>query len=356
MKGKSTKTAEVKTQTTPAQEPVKVVTHTEWKRRRHDSGDGYVGAIVLIAIGILFLLNNFGLLPWAIWGTLWRFWPVFIIFWGIETIFGKSWLGKLISGTLALIIVSGVAGFAVLVTNQTIRDAVNSKFPGINIDSLQKLNSKVEEKTFTLSKTDFPNMEKMEATIEIPSGNYSVTDVVEGSLLAVKSKYDTNRYTPTLKGDMSGSDLKAIYTMNSKPGLDFDAALLQNDVTLGNPGVRTDLKLNQSSGTGKITLKSINMGFLQAHLSSGNMDINLAKGAIPVRDSTISISSGNFGLYAPADVGLKVNYTISSGNFKINGIMFSGNGTYYTEGYDSTDTKMVVDVHISSGNVTIVNQ
>jgi hypothetical protein len=49
-----------------------------------------LGPLILITAGILLLLNQAGRLPWTIWGTLWRFWPVIIILIGIEILVGVS--------------------------------------------------------------------------------------------------------------------------------------------------------------------------------------------------------------------------------------------------------------------------
>lgn len=62
----------------------------------------HFGGIILIFLGLLFLLNNFGIVPWSVWSVLWRAWPVFLIFIGLEAIFGKTRKG---SGLLALILI-----------------------------------------------------------------------------------------------------------------------------------------------------------------------------------------------------------------------------------------------------------
>lgn len=61
-------------------------------------------AVFLITLGVLLLLNNFGFLPWNIWQNLVPFWPVFIIFAGIDTVFGKSRLGRFLSALINSII------------------------------------------------------------------------------------------------------------------------------------------------------------------------------------------------------------------------------------------------------------
>ncbi|HEY9204495.1 MAG TPA: pentapeptide repeat-containing protein [Candidatus Methanoperedens sp.] len=45
---------------------------------------GFVGPLILLTIGFILLFNNLGIIPWDIWKTLWRFWPVILILIGIE--------------------------------------------------------------------------------------------------------------------------------------------------------------------------------------------------------------------------------------------------------------------------------
>lgn len=72
-------------------------------------------AVFLITIGFLLLLNNFNYLSWGIWQNLIMYWPVLIIFAGIDVILGKSVLGKILSGLINTIIflaiVARVTGF-----------------------------------------------------------------------------------------------------------------------------------------------------------------------------------------------------------------------------------------------------
>jgi hypothetical protein len=45
---------------------------------------GYVGPLLLLAIGFILLFNQLGFLHWDSWGSLWHYWPVLFILWGIE--------------------------------------------------------------------------------------------------------------------------------------------------------------------------------------------------------------------------------------------------------------------------------
>lgn len=45
---------------------------------------GYVGPLLLLVIGFILLFKELGLIQWGTWGSLWRYWPVLLILWGME--------------------------------------------------------------------------------------------------------------------------------------------------------------------------------------------------------------------------------------------------------------------------------
>jgi len=76
------------------------------KRKRRPS---LVGPVILICLGILFLLNNLGVLPWSVWEMVFRLWPVLVIVAGLEILIGRrSVLGSLVVLVLTLALVAGL--------------------------------------------------------------------------------------------------------------------------------------------------------------------------------------------------------------------------------------------------------
>ncbi|HEY82404.1 MAG TPA: cytochrome d ubiquinol oxidase subunit II [Dehalococcoidia bacterium] len=69
-----------------------------------------VFGVFLVFLGIVFLLQTFGVLPWGLWVTLWRFWPVLLIAVGLAILMRRHspWL---VSGLIfALLLASlGIA-------------------------------------------------------------------------------------------------------------------------------------------------------------------------------------------------------------------------------------------------------
>lgn len=65
--------------------------------------DGWVGPILLIGLGVIFLLSNFALLAFNVWDALLRLWPILLIAIGLDIIFGRR-------GTAATIIIRVALG------------------------------------------------------------------------------------------------------------------------------------------------------------------------------------------------------------------------------------------------------
>ena len=69
----------------------------------------FVGPLLLLSAGVLLLMNNLGLLPWSIWRDLWPFWPLLLVFLGLEAfVTGRVAWGGLVL-TILLVVVAGVA-------------------------------------------------------------------------------------------------------------------------------------------------------------------------------------------------------------------------------------------------------
>lgn len=82
----------------------------EYFRKRHHDGGPTFGLVVLFA-GILFLLNNLGLVPWSVWNELWKFWPVVIIIIGIRMLAGKTLIARIVFSLLTVFIFAGILAY-----------------------------------------------------------------------------------------------------------------------------------------------------------------------------------------------------------------------------------------------------
>jgi hypothetical protein len=59
-------------------------------KNNHRKQRGFFGPILLIAIGLVFLGNNLGLIPGEGWGMIWRLWPVLLIIAGLDELIRRQ--------------------------------------------------------------------------------------------------------------------------------------------------------------------------------------------------------------------------------------------------------------------------
>jgi hypothetical protein len=66
--------------------------------KRDDRRRSLVGPVILIGLGVVFLLNNLGVLAWSVWEVILRLWPILLVAAGLDLLLGRrsiwgSWNG-----------------------------------------------------------------------------------------------------------------------------------------------------------------------------------------------------------------------------------------------------------------------
>ncbi len=88
-----------------------------------------VGATVFITAGIVLLLNNFNVISWSIWNYLAVFWPIVFVFIGLDIISGNSWVSKIITTIIGLLIITFVLIFSLTAVDSRFRNIMFNNFP-----------------------------------------------------------------------------------------------------------------------------------------------------------------------------------------------------------------------------------
>jgi len=67
--------------------------------------------ILLLFLGVVFLLQTLDIIPWGLWSTLWRFWPVLLIVAGGNMLLSRynTWAVSI----LILIVLCACLGIAI---------------------------------------------------------------------------------------------------------------------------------------------------------------------------------------------------------------------------------------------------
>ena len=51
---------------------------------KKDSHSKLIGGTIIATLGLIIIMNNFGLLPWGILNTGAKLWPLILVFWGLK--------------------------------------------------------------------------------------------------------------------------------------------------------------------------------------------------------------------------------------------------------------------------------
>jgi hypothetical protein len=220
------------------------------EERRHYHG-GFVWPVVLIGAGVVFLLNNLGLLGWDVWGTLLRLWPVLLIAGGLDILIGRRFpVGSLLlAGVLAIVLVLAVQG--VLPT------AVNAS-ASANVDRTETVSQAVD------------GAERATVDIRFGSGALNITALAADSGQLIEGTADLSR----------GENLRQDYRKNGNAGyftLESSGSWSSGPDFLLGPEKSWDLSLNRdlplelevNAGAGQSTLDLVNLNLRRLQIDGG---------------------------------------------------------------------------------------
>lgn len=282
---------------------------------------GIAGPAILVALGIIFLLNNFGYLPWEIWGTIWRFWPVVLIIVGLEILFQKTSSGKF------LILIA----FLVFVLPLLLSGVLPKELSG-------KETLEISQKLGTLV---MGNLE-----VNLPTGDLTIEPSASFSAQLVEGEITYNRVTGAPQVDFIEDEGRGNFKLK--------AGNLGGSVRLkANPNV--PINLNLSSGASRVNLNLENLQIPELKLETGasKVTINFSKTG-PTKAEIVGKAAA-IEIKIPKELEVKIHPESSALNLDLDKDRFKKNGdSYYSEGYrEDIKNKLDLELKTSVASVTI---
>ncbi len=164
---------------------------------------GYVGPLILIAIGFILLFNKLGLLHWWSWGSLWQYWPVILILWGIEIIARNTESSVVYFMAVFLSIVLIIGTVLMAWNGYPPQDKKGDKLKGITFN-----NKYLEDKEFNfedLDNADFNNSNLNGANMNFASMKYA--NFSNSSLSGANMNFADLKYAKLDNADLDGANL-----------------------------------------------------------------------------------------------------------------------------------------------------
>ncbi len=297
---------------------------------RHERGGSLVGPIILIGLGVVFLLNNLGILAWDVWDIIVRFWPILLIAIGLDILIGRrSILGSLLALAVALVIV-GIGLW--LLTSQV------APGPALTYETIDQ---PLESATLA------------DVTIGFGTGALRLGVSPEGSsLIAGKVALSQGE---RLVRDFHKSGDTAVFTLRSEGFALFPTIGRLNADKLWDLRLSPDvpLRLNISTGVGESTLdmERLKLTELDVHAGVGRVTLTLpARGQM---QATINGGIGDVVVRIPAGVAARVHTTAGLGNSQVTGNYQRQNGAYVSPGYDTAENRVDLQVKGGIGKITV---
>jgi hypothetical protein len=233
------------------------------KRRRRNSSP--FGALLLVFIGVILLLNVLGALDWNIWWSLIRLWPILLISAGLDLLLGRTRVGSLLAAILLVALATGAlwlmstgAASGGLVTQeirQPLGDATSAEV----------------------------SIEPVVGTLRVQAAPESAS-LVDGAVRLGKNEEiqqeltrqgEVATFTLSAEGDgpntfPGGLSQTRVWELGLSPGasLALSAKMAVGDIQLDLTGLTMD-ELSAETGMGRIRVTLPATGRFAAHLSQG---------------------------------------------------------------------------------------
>lgn len=298
---------------------------TRERRRR-----GLVGPLLLIAIGVIFLLGNLGVLSFSVWAAMLRLWPVILIAIGLEVLIGRrSTLASLVVVAITVGII-GVALYFMPVPN-TFGQPVSTETINQPLEGAKSANVDITFGTGTVRV----------GALSDPNSLIQGTASVGGGQQLAQS-FQKSGDTAVYKLSTRGSSAAPFFGFNN----------VDNGWNLNiNRDVPTQLNITGGVGTSELDLSQLHVTSLDARFGVGKATIKMpSSGQV---DASINGGVGEVEVVIPPGVGARVQAQAGLGGVKVPPGYQQQNNTYTSPNYDTAQNRVNLSVKGGVGQISI---
>ncbi|MCJ7566012.1 MAG: LiaF-related protein [Anaerolineales bacterium] len=287
------------------------------------------GPVILIALGVIFLLNNLGLIELNVWDVVMRFWPILLIAVGLDIFIGNrsAW-----GAAITLVVVLAILAGGIIFFDKQPRWTYEPENIEIPLGSVEHAAVTLGPALGYLHVGVLPKGSNVLVQGEVrPFSGEEITETVDFSATRATIELRTKGVivVPFVGG------------WNSQPS--WEIAL--------HPGVATDMIVDFGIGKAELDLRDLLIGEIHVEHGIGqtilllpsadNMDINLEGGIGEIR------------VVIPDDVGVRLRADVGIGNVQVPSGYTRDGDFYLSPGYAAAENQieMVIDLGIGSVQV-----
>jgi hypothetical protein len=290
---------------------------------------GIAGPILLIGLGVVFLLNNLGLLSWSVWDVVLRLWPLLLVAWGLDLMLGRrsAWGAAV---TLIIILALFAGGVVMLGSPQPAAESL------VDVDLPLEQTRKAQ---ITLD----PAL----AFLRLDGMERADSSLLRGSVLP----FNGERVEQNV--EQGGTQLQATVRTAGVIVMPFLRSTVDRaswDFSL-HPEVEYDLRVDVGGGKTDLFLSDLWMSALDVHTGIGQTILYL-----PERGSYTAEIDGGLGhilIHIPDDVGVRLSVDVGIGSIDVPKNFHREGGLYVAPGYDEAENQIEVRVDLGIGSVEV---
>ncbi|MBW8011053.1 MAG: hypothetical protein FVQ83_07415 [Chloroflexi bacterium] len=294
-----------------------------------------VWPVILIGLGIVFLLDNLGVVSWNVGLMLYRMWPLILVAFGLDILFGRR------SGTAG--VVSLVLIIAVFVGGVWLFNTYGENFS--NELAIHQIDQAANEAADAKLEIDFE-------VGELVVGSLSSEGILaQGSIELPESQEFINEFQ--LDGDTANLRLASENLLNFPDWLGgsiFDSHSIDWEINL-TENLPIDLEINTGVGFSVIDLENLSLTGLDIDTGVGETMVYLPSSGD--FHATISGGVGEINIYIPEGTAILIRVSTGIGSVSVRGDFDQSGDVYVSESYSSDRDYIELIVSGGVGSINI---
>jgi hypothetical protein len=286
-----------------------------------------IGPVILIGLGVVFLLDNLGVVHWDIWQIVFRLWPVLLIAAGLDLVVGR----RSTAGTIVVVLVM-----------------VGLIFAGVWLLS-DSLSGTAQTETIRQAAQD---AQRAEVEIDGSVGTLRVSTHAEPGVL-IMGTADLSQ-GEELRKQFRVQDGTAFYSVGSRS--------VWRIPSWGGFGERVwdlrvsrelPMRLSVSAGVGETILDLAELQATEVTLSAGVGRSIITLPATGKYSATIDSGVGEITIHLPRGLAARITVSTGIGDVEVVGDFLRDGDVYVSPGFETAQNRVELDISGGIGRIVV---
>jgi hypothetical protein len=286
---------------------------------------GVAGPVFAIGLGTVFLLSNLGWLPWSALELLWRLWPLLLVAVGLDIILARRSTALSILGVVIALVMLGGALWLV-----GVGDLGGEALGG------ETINQPLGEATYA------------DVTLSPAVGDLMVDSLGDSDDL-VAGRVRTDRPGQIFADyDLRGDT--AVYRLTGRLGVYTVSDTWKWDLGLNS---QIPMNLDANQGVGEIDLDLVELQVDDLNVSQGIGEITVRLPAGGRYHASVSQAIGQVTVEIPEGLGVRMEVDRALSGLTRPGVLERQGEVYVTPGYQNADARVDLEIDQAIGNIIV---